>query len=144
MISLETNPCSTVGMSIFQSLGIIIMLPPETHSTPRKPLVRHSLSQMIHELLLHKFRLRLQEANQECARMRKKLEESVAVKRAMDEQNMKKDKRIHEISARLKQSDENARKQVDQVNKWRHLYGAFNALHCLAWHCIPRKAYVKY
>ena len=76
--------------------------------------------------------------------MRTKLEESVAVKRAMEEQNMKKDKRIHEISARLKQSDENARKQVDQVNKWHHLYGAFNALHCLAWHCIPRKASVKY
>lgn len=36
-------------------------------------------------------------------------------RRALEEQNDKKDKRIHELSSRIKQSDENARKQVDQV-----------------------------
>lgn len=33
----------------------------------------------------------------------------------LEEQNTKKDKKINELSARLKQSDENARKQVDQM-----------------------------
>lgn len=39
----------------------------------------------------------------------------MAQRRALEEQNVKQDKRIHELSSRLKQSDENARKQVDQV-----------------------------
>ena len=41
----------------------------------------------------------------------------MAEKRALDEENTKKDKRIHEMSSRLKHSDENARKQVDQVTR---------------------------
>ncbi len=39
----------------------------------------------------------------------------MAQRRALEEQNVKQDKRIHELSSRLKQSDDNARKQVDQV-----------------------------
>lgn len=39
----------------------------------------------------------------------------MAQRRALEVENAKKDKHIHEISSRLKQSDENARKQVDQV-----------------------------
>ena len=70
---------------------------------------------LVNILLFSKFRGRLQEANQECNKMKKKLEESTAQRRALEEQNTKKDKRITEISSRLKHSDENARKQVDQV-----------------------------
>lgn len=47
--------------------------------------------------------------------MKKKLEESIAQRRAFEVENAKKDKHILEISSRLKHSDENARKQVDQV-----------------------------
>ena len=39
----------------------------------------------------------------------------MAERRALEEQNTKKDKRIHELSARLKHSDESSKKQVDQV-----------------------------
>ena len=39
----------------------------------------------------------------------------MAQRRVLEEQNEKQDKRLHELSSRLKQSDENARKQVDQV-----------------------------
>ena len=67
--------------------------------------------------LLHRFviadypnsRSRLQEANQECTKMKKKLEECMAQGRDLAGQNAKKDKLI-------KESDENARKQVDQVS----------------------------
>ena len=62
-----------------------------------------------------KFRSRLQEANLERATAKQKLEESSTERRMLEEQNTKKDKKINELSARLKQSDENARKQVDQV-----------------------------
>ena len=55
------------------------------------------------------FRCRLQEANQECTKMKKKLEECIAKRRDLQEQNAKKDKLI-------KESDENARKQVNQVS----------------------------
>lgn len=57
----------------------------------------------------------MQDANKECSKLKKKLDESAAQKRTLEEQNMKKDKRIHELQSRLKQSDENTRKQVDQV-----------------------------
>ena len=59
--------------------------------------------------------------------MRKELKESMAERRALEEQNTKRDKRIHEMAARLKQSDENARKQVDQVT---------GDGHCTAFHVI--------
>ena len=39
----------------------------------------------------------------------------MAQRRALEVENAKKDKHLHEISSRLKHSDENARKQVDQV-----------------------------
>ena len=39
----------------------------------------------------------------------------MAHRRALEVENAKKDKHMHEISSRLKHSDENARKQVDQV-----------------------------
>lgn len=55
------------------------------------------------------------DANHECNKMKKKLEKSMAQRRALEEENAKKDKHIHEISLRLKHSDENARKQVDQM-----------------------------
>ena len=54
-------------------------------------------------------RSRLQEANQECTEMKKKLQECMAQGRDLAVQNAKKDKLI-------KESDENARKQVDQVS----------------------------
>ena len=66
-------------------------------------------------IILSNVRSRLQEANQECTRMRKELKETMAERSALEEQNTKRDKRIHEMAARLKQNDENARKQVDQV-----------------------------
>ena len=66
-------------------------------------------------LVCSKFRSRLQEANLERATAKQKLEESSTERRMLEEQNTKKDKKINELSARLKQSDENARKQVDQV-----------------------------
>ena len=53
-------------------------------------------------------RSRLQEASQECTEMKKKLQECMAQGRDLAVQNAKKDKLI-------KESDENARKQVDQV-----------------------------
>ena len=59
--------------------------------------------------------------------MRKELKESMAERSALEEQNTKSDKRIHEMAARLKQNDENARKQVDQVTRGREL-------HCLSCH----------
>ncbi|XP_068681443.1 serologically defined colon cancer antigen 8 homolog [Montipora foliosa] len=62
-----------------------------------------------------KARSRLQEANLERATAKQKLEESSTERRMLEEQNTKKDKKINELSARLKQSDENARKQVDQM-----------------------------
>ena len=55
------------------------------------------------------------DANHECNKMKKKLEESIAQRRALEVENAKKDKHILEISSRLKHNDENARKQVDQV-----------------------------
>ena len=55
------------------------------------------------------------DANQERNKTKKKLEESMAQRRALEVENAKKDKHIHEISSRLKHSDENARKQVDKV-----------------------------
>ena len=39
----------------------------------------------------------------------------MAQRRALEVENAKKDKHLLEISSRLKHSDENARKQVDQV-----------------------------
>lgn len=39
----------------------------------------------------------------------------MAQRRALEAESAKKDKHLHEISSRLKHSDENARKQVDQV-----------------------------
>ena len=54
-------------------------------------------------------RSRLQEANQECTEMKKKLQECMAQRGDLAAQNAKKDKLI-------KESDENARKQVDQVS----------------------------
>ena len=54
-------------------------------------------------------RSRLQEANQECTEMKKKLQECMAQRGDLAAQNTKKDKLI-------KESDENARKQVDQVS----------------------------
>lgn len=54
-------------------------------------------------------RSRLQEAKQECTEMKKKLQECMAQGRDLAVQNAKKDKLI-------KESDENARKQVDQVS----------------------------
>lgn len=55
------------------------------------------------------------DANHECNKMKKKLEESITQRRTLEVENAKKDKHILEISSRLKHSDENARKQVDQV-----------------------------
>ncbi|KAM7443717.1 centrosome cycle [Porites harrisoni] len=55
-----------------------------------------------------KARSRLQEANQECTEMKKKLQECMAQRGDLAAQNAKKDKLI-------KESDENARKQVDQM-----------------------------
>lgn len=75
---------------------------------------------MRYRFTIFKYRSRLQDANQECSRTKKKLEESIAERRALEEQNTKKDKRIHELSSRLKHSDESAKKQVDQV--MRHLH----------------------
>ena len=86
-------------------------------------------------IILSKFRSRLQEANQECARMRKELKDSMAERRALEEQNTKRDKRIHEMAARLKQSDENARKQVDQVTE----NGNGIAFHVISLHFISLK-----
>ena len=54
-------------------------------------------------------RSRLQEANQECTEMKKKLQECMAQRGDLAARNAKKDKLI-------KESDENARKQVDQVS----------------------------
>lgn len=62
-----------------------------------------------------KSRSKMQDANKECSKLKKRLDESVAQKRTLEEQNTKKDKRIHELQSRLKQSDENTRKQVDQM-----------------------------
>ncbi|XP_066026078.1 serologically defined colon cancer antigen 8 homolog [Pocillopora verrucosa] len=62
-----------------------------------------------------KSRAKVQDANKECSKLKKKLDESVAQRRTVEEQNTKKDKRLHELQFRLKQSDENARKQVDQM-----------------------------
>ena len=39
----------------------------------------------------------------------------MAQRQVLEKQNEKQDKRLHELSSRRKQSDENARKQVDQV-----------------------------
>ena len=39
----------------------------------------------------------------------------MAQRRALEVENAKRDNQLHEISSRLKHSDENARKQVDQV-----------------------------
>lgn len=58
---------------------------------------------------------KVQDANKECSKLKKKLDESVARRRTLEEQNTKKDKRIHELQSRLKQNDENTRKQVDQM-----------------------------
>ena len=63
----------------------------------------------------------MQDANKECIKLKKKLDESVAQSRTLLEQNTKKDKRLHELQSRLKQNDENARKQVDQVKKFRYI-----------------------
>lgn len=67
----------------------------------------------------------MQDANKECSKLKKKLDsvalESVAQRRTVEEQNTKKDKRLHELQFRLKQSDENARKQVDQVKGFRYI-----------------------
>lgn len=63
----------------------------------------------------------MQDANKECSKLKKKLDESVAQRRTVEEQNTKKDKRLHELQSRLKQSDENARKQVDQVKGFRYV-----------------------
>ena len=62
------------------------------------------------------FRCRLQEAKLECATVKKELEESISERRILEERNAKNDKRINDLSTRLKQNDENARKQVDQVS----------------------------
>ena len=62
--------------------------------------------------------------------MRKELKETMAERSALEEQNTKRDKRIHEMAARLKQNDENARKQVDQVTGG----GGGGELHCLSFH----------
>lgn len=62
------------------------------------------------------FRCRLQEAKLECATVKKELEESISERGILEERNTKNDKRINELSTRLKHSDENARKQVDQVS----------------------------
>lgn len=64
---------------------------------------------------------KVQDANKECSKLKKKLDESVARRRTLEEQNTKKDKRIHELQSRLKQNDENTRKQVDQVKKFRYI-----------------------
>ena len=45
----------------------------------------------------------------------------MAQRRTLEEQNTKKDKRLHELQSRLKQSDENARKQVEQVKVFRYI-----------------------
>ena len=63
----------------------------------------------------------MQDANKECIKLKKKLDESVAQRRTLLEQNTKKDKRLHELQSRLKQNDENARQQVDQVKKFRYI-----------------------
>ena len=68
-----------------------------------------------------KFSAKVQDANKECSKLKKKLDESVARSRTLEEQNTKKDKRIHELQSRLKQNDENTRKQVDQVKKFRYI-----------------------
>lgn len=62
-----------------------------------------------------KARCRLQEAKLECSTVKKELEESISERRILEERNTKNDKRINELSTRLKHSDENARKQVDQM-----------------------------
>ena len=46
---------------------------------------------------------------EECSKLKRKLDESVAQRLTLEEQNTKKDKRIHKLQSRLKQSDKNVR-----------------------------------
>lgn len=48
--------------------------------------------------------------------MKKQLEESISERRILEEGNTKKDTKLNELSTRLKLSDENAKKHVDQVS----------------------------
>ncbi|PFX28234.1 hypothetical protein AWC38_SpisGene7063 [Stylophora pistillata] len=59
-----------------------------------------------------KSRAKVQDANKEYCKLKKELNESLAQKRTLEEQNSKKDKHIHELQSRLKQNDENTRKCV--------------------------------
>ena len=55
-----------------------------------------------------KFRAKVQDA-EECSTLKRKLDESVAQRLTLEEQNTKKDKRIHKLQSRLKKSDKNVR-----------------------------------
>ena len=48
--------------------------------------------------------------------MKKQLEESISERRILEEGNTKKDIKLNELSTRLKHSDDNAKKHVDQVS----------------------------
>lgn len=61
----------------------------------------------------------MQDANKECSRLKKRLDQSVTQSRTLKEQKKIKDKRIHELQSRLKQSDKNARMEVDKVKGFR-------------------------
>ena len=64
----------------------------------------------------------MQDANKECSRLKKRLDQSVTQSRTLKEQKKIKDKRIHELQSRLKQSDKNARMEVDKVKGFRCIY----------------------
>lgn len=79
-------------------------------------ICKHGKSLLINLFVCCEFRCRLQEAKLECATVKKELEESISERGILEERNTKNDRRINELSTRLKHSDENARKQVDQVS----------------------------